>query len=182
MLIQGVRKVPVNNVVNISPACEKDALDIFNLVNEAYFFEKCRRPDVPYYASVDNVLESMSQEAQTFFLLKDQDSILACILSEKDQKNKRVVFHSFALCSSRRGSGLGKQLLDYCEQEARDSLCASAYVYVLSTSEALRAYYCKNGYEYTGKSLVPEDDWLKQTRIECLRNEVFFHEMCKKLE
>jgi len=100
--------------------------------------------------TVEDVQTVLSQDHQHFLIWLDEGKLLACVcLSEAEN---HAEFGTFAVQPELQNQGLGKQIMDYSEQYAKNTLAKTAMqMWVLSPRTELMAFYERRGYTHVNE-------------------------------
>ncbi|OCL94367.1 GNAT family N-acetyltransferase [Arcobacter porcinus] len=112
--------------------------------------------------------EMLENENIRTFLAKKDDKVLATIQVKKEDLN--LVIGLFAVDTDMQSSGIGKKLLEFAENRAKDIFkdCKKFIMEVISSRTELIAYYNRRGYKNTDVYLeFPKSDlWAPTTKEE----------------
>ncbi|OCL83528.1 GNAT family N-acetyltransferase [Arcobacter porcinus] len=112
--------------------------------------------------------EMLEDENIRTFLAKKDDKVLATIQVKKEDLN--LVIGLFAVDTDMQSSGIGKKLLEFAENRAKDIFkdCKKFIMEVISSRTELIAYYNRRGYKNTDVYLeFPKSDlWAPTTKEE----------------
>lgn len=137
-------------------AADTDASAITTLLNTAYRGESSRQGWTTeadllagLRASTAEVLKQLHAPDSFFLLCLESGSLLGCICLEKYGEGAHLGM--FAVQPQRQGTGIGRQLLDFAEQQAI-TLWHSRHVEmtVITLRAELIDYYLRRGYQRTG--------------------------------
>lgn len=150
--------VPQPSKIQLRFATADDIPTIVAIVNRAFqvesFFLMHER------TNVENVTE-MFQKGE--YLLAELDGQTAgCVYFEK--RGERAYFGMLSVEPDRKGSGLGKFLIDAVENHAREEGCVAMDITVVNLRTELPPFYRRFGYEISGELPPPER---MRSRIPC---------------
>ena len=93
--------------------------------------------------------EILKDENIRTFLAKKDDKVLATIQVKKE--GSALIVGLFAVCTEVQSSGIGKKLLDFAENRAKEIFkdCTKFVMEVISSRSELIAYYNRRGYKNT---------------------------------
>jgi predicted N-acetyltransferase YhbS len=139
-------------------ATQEDIPAIVDLVNRAFqveaFFLMHDRTDAA------NVAE-MFQKGEYLLAVIDGQTV-GCVYFEK--RGDRAYFGMLSVDPDRKGSGLGRFLIDAVEEHARKQGCVAMDITVVNLRTELPPFYRRFGYEITGDLPKPER---MRSRIPC---------------
>jgi N-acetylglutamate synthase-like GNAT family acetyltransferase len=150
--------VPQPSKIQLRFATADDIPTIVAIVNRAFqvesFFLMHER------TNVENVTE-MFQKGE--YLLAELDGqTTGCVYFEK--RGERAYFGMLSVEPDRKGSGLGKFLIDAVENHAREEGCVAMDITVVNLRTELPPFYRRFGYEISGELPPPER---MRSRIPC---------------
>lgn len=97
-----------------------------------------------------DVLTAVTNEGSRMLLAEDGEELLACCTVQ--DRGTHAYFGMFAVSPKEQGGGLGKRMLAFAEQVARDELGLSAMQMTVIRQRAdLIAWYVRRGYTQTGR-------------------------------
>lgn len=133
----------------IRRATDRDAEALTGIINRAFAVEK-------FFIdadriTVDQVREFLNKGA--FFVAQD-DQIQACIYVEL--RGERAYFGLLSVEPAYQRSGLGKQLIAFAENFAREAGCRFMDINVIDLRTELPPIYRKLGYSVSGTSPLPD--------------------------
>ncbi|MFN8361268.1 MAG: GNAT family N-acetyltransferase [Candidatus Kapaibacterium sp.] len=95
--------------------------------------------------------EQLSEEHNEIHLRGLLDSTLVCCLQLRPIDNHTVQMRQVAVDESYQSKGIGRALVEYCEQVARDEQFTEI---ILHARETAVAFYLKLGYEVYGEPFI----------------------------
>jgi len=142
--------------MKIERADINDIAELNVLVNSAYRGESSKKgwtteADLLGGIRVDEegLKEMMNKpNAQILKGTDDAGKIIACVFVEK--KNSRLYFGMLTVQPDLQAKGIGKQLMNEIEKEAKTLHCTSIYMTVISDRIELIRWYEKYSYQLTG--------------------------------
>ena len=145
--------------ISIGPATLNDVSELVSLVNSAYRGETSKQGWTTEADLLDglrtdeeSLAEMMNNPAATFLKAVNQDGkIVGCVFlkSMKDE----AYLGMLTVSPTCQNTGLGKQLLRFSEQYAKDKGHSSIVMQVISIRAELINWYGRHGYEKTAKRL-----------------------------
>ena len=144
-------------------ATKEDVQAINKLVNSAYRGETAKQgwtheSDLLTGIRIDEeeLLRLMSHKGTSIIKYTEKDEMLACMLLE--QQDDFYYLGMLTVSPSLQNKGIGKQLLDFAEKEAKKTGISTIKMTVISTREELINWYKRRGYNDTGiKKPFPAD-------------------------
>ena len=158
-----VRQTTTIHEISFRDAVPSDAVNIVELVNQAY------RPAQQYRGwthEAELVTGQRTDTHQVNTLLQRKNSlvllalkeavIVGCVHMEMHVENVHTLVEigMLAVCPTLQDNGLGKQLLARAEQQARGLFSPEKFrIQVVAPRTELIAFYHRRGYQNTGKTL-----------------------------
>ncbi|MCX4187432.1 GNAT family N-acetyltransferase [Methylophaga sp. OBS4] len=106
--------------------------------------------------SVEALTDLINDSQCDFIVCHEQDKLIGCI--SICYRNTIAEFGTFAIKQEKHGMGIGKQLLAYAENHAKNC-CQRFQVSVVTPNQTLIDFYIKRGYQPIGhKKLYPVDN------------------------
>jgi GNAT superfamily N-acetyltransferase len=133
----------------IRRATDRDAEALTGIINRAFAVEK-------FFIDADRITVDQVREflnKGTFFVAQD-DQIQACIYVEL--RGERAYFGLLSVEPAYQRSGLGKQLIAFAENFAREAGCRFMDINVVDLRTELPPIYRKLGYSVSGTSPLPD--------------------------
>jgi predicted N-acetyltransferase YhbS len=145
--------------VSIRLATGADIAAIVSIVNLAFqveaFFLLHER------TNVDQVTE-MFAKGEYLLAESGDGKLVGCVYFEK--RGERAYFGMLSIDPARKGTGLGRLLIETVEEHARQKGCIAMDITVVNLRTELPPYYRKFGYEVSGRLPPPE---AMRSRIPC---------------
>lgn len=148
-------------------ASTEDAHQLSNLVNSAYRGDTSRRGWTTEADLLDGtrtdakaIEELLVRPGTTILKYVEDNLILGCV--ELDRKGHQLYLGMLTVHPDLQGKGIGKELLNAAENEARIGNCTSIFMTVISKRRELIDWYLRHGYYDTGKRKpfeVPDSRW-----------------------
>jgi ribosomal protein S18 acetylase RimI-like enzyme len=151
--------------IHIQKASNSDAKDIASLVNSVYRGESAKKgwtneSDLIGGQRIDaRGIEALISKPHSYiFVMYQGNALLGSVHLEKTQGH--CYLGMLSIDASKQGAGLGKRLMTYSENFARETLkCAKMQMTVIGQRLELIDYYKRRGYALTGeKKPFPADD------------------------
>lgn len=159
----------------ISKANIKDALDIVQLLNQAYRGENSRQG---WTTEADLIAgEVRTDEASVIKVMEQPGSVILKCFDENEtmvgtvnlqQHGSRIYLGMFAVAPYLQGKGIGKKLLEAAEIHTRNSGCIAIYMYVIAVRKELIDWYSRHGYHDTGERKPFAEDGLTGRHLQPL--------------
>ncbi|HEX3875432.1 MAG TPA: GNAT family N-acetyltransferase [Bryobacteraceae bacterium] len=133
----------------IRRATDRDAEALTGIINRAFAVEK-------FFIDADRITLDQVREfldKGAFFVAQD-DQIQACIYVEL--RGERAYFGLLSVEPAYQRSGLGKQLIAFAENFAREAGCRFMDINVIDLRTELPPIYRKLGYSVSGTSPLPD--------------------------
>jgi GNAT superfamily N-acetyltransferase len=147
-------------------ADEKDIPSLVALMDTAYRGDKSKQGwtteadlFIGEKRTDETVVSGILKKPGAVFLkyLNEEGVMEGCVLLHK--KGEKLYLGMFSVAPSAQGKGIGKKLLIAADEHARDQNCTLIYMTVITIREELIAWYEKNGYKKTGKTVpFPVDE------------------------
>ena len=151
--------VPQPSNIHIRRATREDIPTIVAIVNRAFqvesFFLMHDR------TNVDQVSE-MFDKGEYLLAETSDHQIAGCVYFEK--REDRAYFGMLSVEPERKGSGLGRFLIETVENHAREQGCIAMDITVVNLRTELPPYYRRFGYEISGELPPPA---AMRSRIPC---------------
>jgi ribosomal protein S18 acetylase RimI-like enzyme len=151
----------------IVAATSEDASVLSDLVNSAYRGDSSRKgwtteADLLGGTRTDAkaIEDLIFRPGTTLLKYVENNKILGCV--ELDHRGDRLYLGMLTVQPGLQGKGLGKELLNAAEEEARKQKCRSIFMTVISVRHELIAWYLRHGYRDTGQRKpfeVPDVRW-----------------------
>lgn len=137
----------MNSPFIIRPAHAGDAQPITELVNDAYspYIPRIGRKPGPM---LDDYARLIAEAA--VFVLEEGDEIAGILVMERE--HSELVLLNVAVLPRYKGQGIGKQLMGFCEDYARDNGCTAIRLYTHALMTENLGIYCKLGYQETHRA------------------------------
>ncbi|MDQ6889953.1 MAG: GNAT family N-acetyltransferase [Bacteroidota bacterium] len=145
-------------MATISKADPKDIKELNLLINSAYRGESAKK-GWTHEADILSGIRINEQELQSLIskkntsLLKysENGNITACVLLE--QQEDALYLGMLTVSPVLQGKGVGKTLLNYAEEYARNMKCSKIKMTVISVRKELIEWYIRRGYADTGQRI-----------------------------
>ncbi|MFZ1785790.1 MAG: GNAT family N-acetyltransferase [Ferruginibacter sp.] len=150
---------------HISVADNSQVTEIMHLLNNAYRGENSKKGWTTEAnliagdrrADVKMLVDTMGHPGSIFLLYTDEaNKILGCVNLQKH--DNRMYLGMFSVWPELQGAGIGKIILQASEEYARQRLCQSIYMSVISARTELIDWYKRHGYRDTGEKKPFEED------------------------
>lgn len=137
----------MNSPFLIRPAQAGDAQPITELVNQAYspYILRIGRKPGPM---LDDYARLIAEA--TVFVLVAGDEIAGVLVMERE--DSELILLNVAVLPRCKGQGIGKQLMVFCEEYARDSGCEAIRLYTHALMTENLGIYSKLGYQETHRA------------------------------
>lgn len=140
----------------ITKAVVEDALELNTLVNSAYRGDTSRQgwtteADLLDGTRIDaKAIADLIQTPDTTLLkYVEEDKILGCVELKKSEG--KLYLGMLTVRPNLQGKGIGKELLNAAETEAKKQSCTSIFMTVISVRKELIEWYMRHGYQLTGE-------------------------------
>ncbi len=140
----------------ISKAVVEDAPALDKLVNSAYRGDSSRQgwtteADLLDGTRTDAAAIAELIQRQGTILLKyvEENEILGCV--ELRNQDSKLYLGMLTVKPHLQGKGIGKELLNAAEAEAKNQQCTSIFMTVISVRKELIDWYLRHGYQLTGE-------------------------------
>lgn len=140
----------------ITKAIVEDAPELNTLVNSAYRGDSSRQgwtteADLLDGTRIDatGIAELIQTQDTTLLKYVGEGEILGCVELKKNED--KLYLGMLTVRPNLQGKGIGKELLKAAEDEARNQLCSSIFMTVISVRKELIDWYMRHGYQPTGE-------------------------------
>ncbi len=140
----------------ITKAVVEDASELNVLVNSAYRGDSSRQgwtteADLLDGTRIDanGIAELIQTPGTTLLKYIEEDKILGCVELKKNEG--KLYLGMLTVRPTLQGKGIGKELLNAAEGEAKRQGCSSIYMSVISVRKELIDWYMRHGYTLTGE-------------------------------
>ena len=143
---------------DISIATTEDIGQIKNLLNSAYRGESSKQgwtTEVNLIAGEtranENTLQQVMAKPGSVFLkyINEARQVIGCV--NLQQHGNKMYLGMFSVSPQKQGAGIGKQLLQACEEYCSYLQCSAIYMSVISVRSELIEWYTRHGYKDTGE-------------------------------
>jgi len=141
--------------INVRTATPADAGAIAGLVNQAFEVER-------FFVNGDRTDEGEVRalmERGGFLCAEVDGELVGCVFLE--QRGARGYFGMLSVCPTRQKAGIGRLLVDRCEEHFRAAGCEAVDIKIVHLRNELPPYYRALGYRESGTAPFV-DDSLKQ--------------------
>ena len=143
----------------ITPATEKDIPELDALVNSAYRGESSKKGWTTEADLLDGlrtnpqILKEMiaAKDAHIYCYRNMEDILEGCVYLQK--KANELYIGLLTVKPTLQGAGIGKKLLAFADEQAKNKECAGLTMTVISVRTELIEWYQRHGYELTGETL-----------------------------
>jgi ribosomal protein S18 acetylase RimI-like enzyme len=113
-----------------------------------------------------NVKEVMEQAGSVFLKYTNEQQITGCV--NLQQHGDKLYLGMFSVVPKLQGGGIGKQLLQAAEEQAKQLHCTAIYMSVISVRTELIQWYQRHGYKDTGERKFFKEDSLTGKHLQPL--------------
>ncbi len=143
----------------IAIASEQDIPALIQLINSAYRGETAKQGWTTEAHLIEglrtderNMLEIFADTNTTFLKYIDQSgNIIGCMRLQ--QRADKIYLGMLTVAPTLQGNGIGKDLLQAADAHARAHNCRAIFMTVISVRTELVDWYCRHGYQRTGKTI-----------------------------
>ena len=149
--------------MNIRPATENDVAVLNRLVNSAYRGESSKKGWTTEADLLDGIrtseaslTEMLNRPDAVILLAEESDEVNGCVYLEK--QGGALYLGMLTVKPDLQGKGLGAQLMQAAEAHAKTQGCKTIKMTVITSRDALIAYYQRKGFADTGERQPFPDD------------------------
>ncbi len=161
--------IKISENIQLTTISNSDSERLFNLMKEVYplayshFWEDAGDWYVNSQYSKENILREISEEKASYFFILFNDEIVGNFRIIWDKKldglteEKQVKLHRVYLHQKTQGNGIGKKLLAWLEETAKEKGYKIIWLDAMDEQEQAFQFYKKLGYKYHSHCFLEYD-------------------------
>ena len=152
--------IKISEKLELKKVCNTDCESLFSLMNEIYpsayghFWKDAGKWYVNTQYSKKNILKELLEEKTAYYFIVFNDEIVGNFRIIWDEKleglseEKQVKLHRIYLHKKTQGKGLGKKLLVWLEERAKEKGYKIIWLDAMNEQPQAFQFYKKQGYKY----------------------------------
>ena len=161
--------IKVSEHIQLKPIINSDSTSLFKLMKEIYplayshFWTDNGNWYINSQYSKENILKEISEENTEYYFIVFNDEVVGnfrIVWGEKLKglsEEKQVKLHRIYLHSKTQGNGVGKKLLAWLEEKAKQKGYKIIWLDAMNEQPQAFQFYKKAGYQYHSHTFLPYD-------------------------